>query len=938
MAIDIRDASFLRLRLSRLDNERQPISFLVGAPFSLDGGRGVPNVQGFLEVIRERVGLSGPEFTKRFEDIVAGASGAQLYQLAMGFVYDAIGASAAADVIRVAVLCARKPGAPSFDPTRDFDGRPEEWELTRAQRGLAQAMHLDPDRFSGPIFTTNFDPLIELALRDQGFAAKAANIPLDGSVTTPVKSNKTDVDVFHLHGYWRESATLHRPQQLLAPRPQLQQSLQRHLDGTHLVVLAYSGWDDIFTTAIANCLSDPGFRGSVSWCFYDTNPVMVEAENKSLFDKFSSGIAQGKISFYCGIDCHTFFPELIESLGFSPVTRAALETSPLPGWQIVSRATLDAEPHLTAAQAVRFFDGAVPTLRHAISPLIPKLSHADALIGQLSVGLAGGRWMQLVRAAGGEGKSTALLQAATHAARTGEWTVLYRPTSDARLNPEVVAQLEVGRNWLIVADDAEGLIDDIWSSADKLHRAGRQNVFFLLAARDTDWRLEGGDTKAWSTRLSKFDDLILGRIKEADAGLVVDSWAAQGDDGLRTLKDATTREGRVSKLMQAATSQRVRGGEGSFFGGLLDVRFGAIGLVDHLLPLLESLRHRPVEGGAGTLYDALLFVANCHATGMPGLDNRVLAALCGIPVYRVSSALIGPLGKELGAAESRGHVLTRHKRVGEAVVIAAIRLGTDLAEVWRALIIETARLGRSKEVSRECHGPIIHAGAHLKRDLPQALDVGLREEIGIAAAEAAMAAVPEWSSTIVDLARALRFAGYHKDAYQLLQRKIPALKNTIDKAQNIRGYFYEWSTNAGNFGHRNGSIMAAWLAACSLSDSLPVDVTPKDASISCAGLGVAFERLIESNPVGAYAKGRRAVTELGWQANPDPTTTGYFVRYERELDALGTPKPAHNEESLEWLAEAAFAAWLELDDAFLRSLKRDGRLTFQRLRKTLSGL
>jgi hypothetical protein len=935
MTIEIRDSSLLRLRLSGSDNERLPISFLLGAPFSLDRGVGVPNVEGFIDVVRERAALSGDQFSKRLEEELAGCSGPLRYQTAMGFVYDAIGAPAAADIVKAAVLRARRPGAPPLDPIANYDGNPGDWEMTRAQRGLARVMRLDPDRFPGPIFTTNFDPLIEVALRDRGFVAKTANIPLDGSINAAVKSSRSEIDVFHLHGYWRDSTTLHRPQQLLAPRPQLQQSLQRHLDGAHLVVMAYSGWDDIFATAIANCLSDPGFRGAVSWCSYDKNPVIVRAENEALFKKFVAGVAQGKISFFCGVDCHTFFDELIDTLGFTPAARAEIETSPLPGWRAVTPQALDAEPPLTSVEAVRFFDGAVPTLRHAISPMIPHLHHADTLISRLAAGVASGCGMQLLRAAGGEGKSTALLQALAQTARGGEWTVLYRPATDAGLNPEAVVKLDLARKWLIVADDAEGLIDDIWSAAERLHWAGRQNVFFLLAARDTDWRLKGGDARGWSTRLNKLDDLMLGRISEADAGLVVDSWAAQGDEGLRALKGVKTREGRVAKFVQAARAQDVRRGEGSFFGGLLDTRFGAAGLVDHLLPLLEPLRGRPIDGGAATLFDALLYVANCHATGMSGLEIRVLAALCGVPVYRVGAAVIAPLGREIGAAESRGHVLTRHKRVAEAVVVASDRLGADLCAVWRKIVEMTVRVSKLERVG-ETFSSTIHAGARLKRDLPQALDPDLRGEIGIAAAEAAMAAMPEWSSTIIDSARALRFGGYLKDACDLLQRKIPDLKNTVDKARNIRGYFHEWGTCAGNLGDRRGSGVDIWLHAYSLSDALSVDVTLERVKLSCASLGVALGHLIDGAPDSVYARGRRAVNELGWQTNPDPKTAGYLARHKQQADALGTPKPADNDEALAWLAEAASAAWRVLDDASLRALQKDGRLTFQRLRKTLS--
>jgi hypothetical protein len=778
--------------------------------------------------------------------------------------------------------------------------------------------------------------LIELALRDQGFVAKTSNITLDGSVTAPVKSAKTEIDVFHLHGFWRESATLHRPQQLMAPRPQLQQSLQRHLDGTHLVVMAYSGWDDIFTAAIANCLIDPGFRGTVSWCFYNSNPQLAEIENKALLDKFGPGIVQGKIAFFCGIDCHVFFDELNGGLRVPRVGFTAVDTSPLPGWEIINVERLNSVSPLTPGEAVRFFDGAVPTLRHASSRLIPRLSHAHALAARVAANVGSGPGMQLLRAAGGEGKSTVLLQAAAMAALAGEWSILYRPATDAGMNPDVVANLDPAKKWLIVADDAEDLIEDLWSAADKLHQAERsRDVFFLLASRDTDWRLSGADTKGWSTRLNKLEDLTLGRLSDADAGLLVDAWSAQGEDGLRALTKAPTREMQISKLMRAARMQNVPRDEGSFFGALLETRFGAAGLVDHILPLLEPLRRRRVEGGTASLYDAMLYVASCHAIGMPGLDKPVLATLVGIKPWQIPSGILQSLGMEIGIAESRQYALTRHKRVAEAIVeVAALRFGTDLGTVWRRLVKAMVAYGHTTIVG-PTYGMIVHAGGRLKRDLPHALDANLRADIGVEAAQAAMEVLPEWCSTIVGLARALRAAGFPSDASELLQNKLSHIKNTVDKSKNVRGYFYEWSNCHGNVGGRQSHVRSVWLGCFSLSDSIPVNVTLKDIKITCAGLGVALAELAQGDVVGIYAKGRRAVTELGKRTHPDLKTAGYFDNYERELDRAGTPKPLNLEEAIMWLAEVAQYVWQEVDQTVLRNLKNDGQITFKYLEQML---
>lgn len=935
MPVDIGNLEALKLKLSRTDGK--PASFLVGAPFSWDQGQGVPNVDGFIDVIRDRVSRSGPQFLDALDKALASAGGPERYQTAMAFVYDQLDADAAADVVRTAVLRARTPAAPVLDPATDFDGLPDDWHISRAQRGLAHLMKLSPERFPGPIFTTNFDPLISLALRERGFRPHPTGIPLDGSINGPVSMAQDEINVFHLHGYWRDSPTLHRPQQLIAARPHLQNSLEHRLNNTHLVVMAYSGWDDIFTTAIANCLASGTFKGTVTWCFYGDTPAVIREENEALFEKFKSGIQQGRISFFCGINCHTFFDDLIGYLGLTPNERAAIDQSPLAGWNLVTKEFLGAQTPLSGDEAVRYFDGSIPTWRHATSPFIPRLSHVPTLLHRINSPAAGASRMQLIRAAGGEGKSTALLQAAVDTLDGGDWTVLHRSSVDAGLNPDVVASLDPDRNWLLVADDAEGLVDELWTAAVRLHESGRQNVYFLLAARDTDWHSVNGDRHAWSTRLHRFDDIVLGGIEEPDAALVIDAWAEQGDAGLRGLMSSKTREERIARLVAATKAQDVRGGGGSFFGGLLDTRFSSHALVDHLVLLMDPLRHEPVEGGSGTLYEALLYIANCHAVGMPGLDRRVLASLCDLNLRSISSAVVSRLGRELGAAESRGHVLTRHKRVADAVVVvAATRFGTDLTEIWRGLVRDTVRLGRTEQFDPKYFNGVVHSGARLKRQLPQSLDDDLRGEVGIAAAEAGLEHRPERVDAVTNTARALRFARYPDEACDLLKTRLPTLKGTVDLQQNIRGYFYEWGTCAGNLSTRQGYITNAWLALYSLSDSLPPEVTVEDAKVTCAGLGVAFEFLVGGVADGSFAKGRRAVTELGWQTNPDPRTAGYFERHESELDAIGTPKPTDNDEALVWLATAAHAAWQELEDPFLKNkLKSDGQLAFTKLRKLL---
>jgi hypothetical protein len=60
--------------------------------------------------------------------------------------------------------------------------------------------------------------------------------------------------------------------------------------------MAYSGWDDIFTEAIARCFRSPSYSGEILWCFYEDVPEVAEARHADLLAKFDAGRRSGKIS------------------------------------------------------------------------------------------------------------------------------------------------------------------------------------------------------------------------------------------------------------------------------------------------------------------------------------------------------------------------------------------------------------------------------------------------------------------------------------------------------------------------------------------------------------------------------------------------------------------------------------------------------------------
>ncbi|MCY3736837.1 MAG: NB-ARC domain-containing protein [Gemmatimonadaceae bacterium] len=120
--------------------------------------------------------------------------------------------------------------------------------------------------------------------------------------------------VVHLHGYWHGSDTLHTPQQLLQPRPHLRRSLEGVVEASVLVVVGYSGWDDVITETLIELLSDSGKNPEILWAFHQSDRSAIEASNRQLLSLLSPGIGRGRVALYRGIECRALFSQVLEQL------------------------------------------------------------------------------------------------------------------------------------------------------------------------------------------------------------------------------------------------------------------------------------------------------------------------------------------------------------------------------------------------------------------------------------------------------------------------------------------------------------------------------------------------------------------------------------------------------------------------------------------------
>jgi hypothetical protein len=324
MGMDLRQWKRFFTDLPRLDaligrvsaSSRRPI-FMVGSGMSLPerpGGPGVPGAAGMVELVRNR--LSDDEAAldalnrrlERAEQEVASIYGAAFELLAQWRGSDAVNA-----VVSDAVRMARLPEARQSDDAIVLEQDVEGWALTRGTSALGFLLAGNRQRYpEATVLTTNFDPLLSIAIKRAHGLPRRVILDGDGWLPTDAEGEPNETPVIHLHGYWRSSDTHHTGMELTAERPQLGVSLARLLNERLVVVVGYEGWDDAFMRAVSSLLADPGARPDIVWAVYDDDPGKLFDRHAALMDYFEKWRFRPRFTLYAGIDANEFFPRLLD--------------------------------------------------------------------------------------------------------------------------------------------------------------------------------------------------------------------------------------------------------------------------------------------------------------------------------------------------------------------------------------------------------------------------------------------------------------------------------------------------------------------------------------------------------------------------------------------------------------------------------------------------
>ena len=298
------------------------ITFLVGSPLSFpdyEGGHGVPGVSGMIDLIRREF----PDMSKSDFDQILEGGFADKYRKAFEFLRGRRGQDDVNRVVRAAVwqaldirkwpshLPAKSPYDADADTCKILEKEVDAWVLPQSVDIFGNLLVTCSDTFGGVVLTTNFDPLIEISILKHGGRSYRTVLHDDGNLGQTIAEG---THIIHLHGYWQGYDTLHTPQQLVQPRPQLGKSLARVVEESTLVVLGYGGWDDVITRTLMELLMDSESNPEIMWAFHQTDVNIIERSNTNLLELLSPGIGRGRVSLYRGINCRSVFTDIHTNL------------------------------------------------------------------------------------------------------------------------------------------------------------------------------------------------------------------------------------------------------------------------------------------------------------------------------------------------------------------------------------------------------------------------------------------------------------------------------------------------------------------------------------------------------------------------------------------------------------------------------------------------
>jgi tetratricopeptide (TPR) repeat protein len=148
-----------------------------------------------------------------------------------------------------------------------------------------------PAAFSRLILTTNFDPFLQIALQAVNHLYFMSDSPEVG-VSDEILDDQIDaIHLVYLHGSVHRRSQLASDEDIQRLKRKNAQILAPVLKRHGIIVLGYSGWDDVIVEALAECET---FDYGLFWCGLEADPLT----NKAAFGDRVADILRKPATFY----------------------------------------------------------------------------------------------------------------------------------------------------------------------------------------------------------------------------------------------------------------------------------------------------------------------------------------------------------------------------------------------------------------------------------------------------------------------------------------------------------------------------------------------------------------------------------------------------------------------------------------------------------------
>lgn len=290
------------------------VSFIVGTGLTCPRDGHPAGVPGCAEIVNEVIGdLPGAKskLATKLRDLLSKGEIPAAYQMSIAELREQ-GNNELRQRIRTWCL---RPYSGTQQAIRSIASDHSFWALRPGVVALGELLTHFPSAYSF-VVTTNFDPMIEVAVHRAGGIPHSMIFDRGQSYAIGVGR----IPVLHAHGFWA-GETLHSDKEITSERPALRALMSSEFESIKSVqvVIGYGGWADNVMSTLSAGLAAGMAAHDLHWCLREQGD---EAEKKEaiIIDKLCrhSGLNPQAVvplvTFHRGVDADRDLPRLLEEV------------------------------------------------------------------------------------------------------------------------------------------------------------------------------------------------------------------------------------------------------------------------------------------------------------------------------------------------------------------------------------------------------------------------------------------------------------------------------------------------------------------------------------------------------------------------------------------------------------------------------------------------